>query len=75
MDDVQSLVSCINTYCAWYGQMVSIEKSGAFYSREFILSFKSKLNICGDSKLFLKAQNILAFLYFFRITGKKILVM
>jgi hypothetical protein len=43
MDDVQSLMSCINTYCAWSGQMVSIEKSGAFYSKGVHTQFQKQV--------------------------------
>ena len=43
MDDVKSLMSCINTYCAWSGQMVSIEKSGAFYSKGVDTRFQKQV--------------------------------
>ena len=43
MDDVQSLMSCINTYCAWSGQMVSIEKSRAFYSKGVHTQFQKQV--------------------------------
>ena len=32
MSKLNILMQCLNTYCAWSGQMISIEKSGVFAS-------------------------------------------
>ena len=50
--EVNSLVRCINTYCEWSGQKVSIEKSGFFTSKGVHAQFTMQLrNTWGFKKL------------------------
>ena len=43
MDDIRSLMSCLNSYCSWSGQSISIEKSGIFFSKGVHGNFKNQL--------------------------------
>ncbi len=43
LQEVNSLVQCIDTYCEWSGQKVSIEKSGFFTSKGVHPQFKMQL--------------------------------
>ena len=52
MDKVRSLLSCIDTYCTWSGQSISIDKSDAFYSNGVHTQFKNQVkNVWGLKSL------------------------
>uniref|UniRef100_A0A2N9ET81 Reverse transcriptase domain-containing protein n=2 Tax=Fagus sylvatica TaxID=28930 RepID=A0A2N9ET81_FAGSY len=42
-DEVRSLMNCLDTYCAWSGQSISLEKSGVFYSKGVHVQFKKQI--------------------------------
>jgi hypothetical protein len=52
IDDVRSLMSCLNSYCSWLGQSISIEKSGIFFSKGVHGNFKNQLKSIWGFKTF-----------------------
>ena len=71
MDDVQSLESYINTYCAWSGQMVSIEKSRAFYSKGVHTQFQKQVKCLWGLKTLPQRTKYLGFPLFLSHNRKK----